>query len=86
MGTPRVSAPASVSGPISGGAVFGSRPALPANRPSALNRRAGMGMKLSNVSGMGTPEKKSSLGGVFGSDFQKWSQIVYPPPSFQIDV
>jgi len=39
-----------------------------------------MGMKLSNVSGIQTPDQqKSSLGGIFGSDFQKWSQIVYLP-------
>lgn len=34
-------------------------------------------MKLSNVSS--SSDSKSSLGGVFGSDFQKWSQIVYVP-------
>ena len=47
-------------------------------RPSGLNRRAGMGMKLSNAQ-LGANPEKSSLGGVFGSDFQKWSQIVYVP-------
>src|SRR5271155_5393078 len=69
----RGSAP-NMSGPVTG------RPGIPSPRPSGLNRRAGMGMKLSNVSGIQTPEQqKSSLGGIFGSDFQKWSQIVYPP-------
>ena len=71
----RASAPA-ISGPVTGGAVFGQRPGLNSPRQSGLNRRAGMGMKLSNVQGMSTAENKSSLGGVFGTDFQKWSQIV----------
>jgi hypothetical protein len=35
-----------------------------------------MGMKLTNAR-LGANPEKSSLGGVFGSDFQKWSQIVY---------
>src|SRR5271155_1927222 len=68
----RGSAP-NMSGPVTG------RPGIPSPRPSGLNRRAGMGMKLSNVTGIQTPDQqKSSLGGIFGSDFQKWSQIVYP--------
>jgi hypothetical protein len=46
-------------------------------RQSGLNRRAGMGMKLSGIAGAET--KSSSIaGGIFGSDFEKWSQYVYP--------
>jgi hypothetical protein len=41
-----------------------------------------MGMKLSNVSS--NSDNKNSLGGVFGSDFQKWSQIVYSPLSLSL--
>jgi hypothetical protein len=47
-------------------------------RQSGLNRRAGMGMKLSGIAGAET--KSSSIaGGIFGSDFEKWSQYVYNP-------
>lgn len=74
MGVPRASAPSPLfSGPVTGGTVFGQRPGLQSPRPTGLNRRAGMGMKLS---GMSTPENKSSLSGIFGNDFEKWSQIV----------
>jgi len=71
MGLPRTTAPAAVSG-----AVFGPRMGLASPRPSGLNRRAGLGMKLSNVTGGTSDPRNASLGGVFGSDFQKWSQIV----------
>jgi hypothetical protein len=75
MGVPRASAP-SVSGPVTGGAVFNQRPGLPSSRQSGLNRRAGMGMKLSDMPSSSS-ENKSSLAGIFGSGFEKWSQIVY---------
>lgn len=71
IGGPRASAPAT-SGAVTGGALFGQRP-VPSPRQSGLNRRAGMGMKLS---GMATPDQKASISGVFGSDFNKWSEIV----------
>jgi hypothetical protein len=74
MGVPRASAPSPVSsGPVTGGAIFSQRQGLVSPRQSGLNRRAGMGMKLSGIS---TPENKSSLSGIFGNDFEKWSQIV----------
>lgn len=72
IGGPRASSPA-VSGPVTGGAIFSPRSGHTSPRQSGLNRRAGMGMKLS---GIGTPENKSSLGSIFGSNFEKWSQIV----------
>jgi hypothetical protein len=73
IGSSRASAP-SVSGLVTGGPIFGSRSGHASPRQSGLNRRAGMGMKLSDI---GTPENKSSLGSIFGNDFDKWSQIVY---------
>lgn len=74
IGVPRASACSPVSsGPVTGGAVFGQRPSLASPRSSGLNRRAGMGMKLSGIS---NPENKSSFGGIFGNDFEMWSQIV----------
>ena len=82
MGVLKTSAPLSVSsGPITGGAVFGQpRSGLASPRPSVLNRRVGMGMKLSGIS---TTENKSSLNGLFGNDFQKWSEIMYLQPDFR---
>ena len=74
MSVPRASAPP-ISGPVTGGAVFNQRTALSTPRQSGLNRRAGMGMKLSDMPSSSS-ENKSSLGGIFGSDFEKWSQIV----------
>src|SRR5271165_1156973 len=72
----RSSAP-SASGPVTSGAVFGQRPGVLSPRQSGLNRRAGMGMKLSGLPS--SSENKSSLAGIFGNDFTKWSQIVYTP-------
>ena len=83
MGITRAPAP-SVSGPVASGAVFGQRPGLSSSRPSGLNRRAGMGMKLSDIPS--SSENKSSLGGIFGNDFEKWSQIVYCPINCKINV
>src|SRR5579871_3927999 len=80
--TPRASAPA-VSGPVTGGALFSQRVPMGPPRQSGLNRRAGAGMKLS---GMATPDHKSPLAGVFGSDFNKWSEIVYLLLSSRVDV
>ena len=60
--------------------MFGSRPALPSPRQTGLNRRAGMGMKLDKLPN----SKDKALSGVFGTDFQKWAEIVYlsnSPPS-----
>lgn len=74
MGVPRGSAPSPVSsGPVTGGAIFGQRQGLASPRSSGLNRRAGMGMKLPGIS---NSENKSSFGGIFGNDFDTWSQIV----------